>query len=136
MSDIGGGGAGAKGAEQTQYPYFQSPGGVTPEQTALADYDYGQNLTEGQGQFGNTEGPGGGNALSTMATQVAGGANIGKATNLAGLSDADQNAALSAFKNAETIDQTNNATELAANEQETQQATSLGTSLGKLAGNA
>jgi hypothetical protein len=136
MSDIGGGGAGKGGTEQTQYPYFQSAGGVTPEQTALADYQYGQNLTEGQGQFGNSPeaGEGGGNALSTMATQVAGGANVGKALDLAKSSDADQNAQLGAFDNAIKIDQTNNETSLAEQEQSQSQITSLASLAGAAAG--
>jgi hypothetical protein len=132
MSDIGGAGASSKGADQEQYPYFQSPGGVTSQQQALADYDYGQNLTEGQAQFEGSD-QGGGPSLSTMATQVAGGANMGKAINEASLSDADQSAAFKAYQNAENIDQQNNANTLASNEQETQQATSTATSLGKLA---
>src|SRR5277367_655249 len=97
-SEVGGKVGGGESVDQQQYPYFTSPGGVTPEQTALADYDYGQNLTEGQAQFGNEQGSnagGGGNALSTMATQVAGGANINKALDLAGMSDKDQTAAYS-----------------------------------------
>ena len=138
MSQVGGevGGkiGGSQSVDQQQFPYFTSPGGVTPEQTALADYDYGQNLTEGQGQFGNTEGPGGGNALSTMASQVAGGANMGKAINLAGLSDTNQGAEFSAFQNAENIDQQNNTTALAEQDQSLAQSTSLATLAGKAAG--
>jgi hypothetical protein len=137
MSDIGGQATGKGGdAQQTQYPYFQSAGGVTPEQTALADYNYGQDLTKGQGQFGNTEGPGGGNALSTMATQVATGAETGKALNLAGSSDANQEAEFGAFQNAEKIDQTNQATALAGQEQEQQDVTSLASLAGKAGGTA
>jgi hypothetical protein len=135
MSDIGGAATGKGGGEeQTQYPYFQSAGGVTPEQTALADYDYGQSKLQGQGQFGNTEGPGGGNALSTMATQVAGGAETGKALDLAKSSDADQGAELGAFNNAVNIDQQNNAAELAGQEQEQGQITSLASLAGTAAG--
>jgi hypothetical protein len=137
MSDIGGQATGKGGdAQQTQYPFFQSAGGVTPEQTALADYSYGQNLTEGQGQFGNSPeaGEGGGNALSTMATQVAGGANTGKALNLAGSSDADQDAQLKAYDNSINIDQQNNAAGLAEQEQQQSQITSLASLAGAAAG--
>jgi hypothetical protein len=137
MSDIGGSSGGKTGGsdpEQTQYPFFQSPGGVTPEQTALADYDYGQSKLQGQGQFGNTEGPGGGNALSTMATQVAGGAETGKALNLAGSSDADQDAQLKAYDNSINIDQQNNAAGLAEQEQQQSQITSLASLAGSAAG--
>ena len=133
MSDIGGAGASSKGADQQQYPYFTSSGGVTPEHTALADYDYGQNLTQGQAQFEGSD-AGGGPSLSTMASQVAGGANIGKAINLAGLSDTNQGAAYSAFGNAENIDQQNNENALAEQEQSLQQSTSLASLAGKAAG--
>ena len=129
-SEVGGKVAGNTSVDQQQFPYFTSPGGVTPEQTALADYDYGQNLTQGQAQFEGS-GQGGGASLSTMASQVAGGANIGKAINLAGLSDTDHGAAFSAFQNAENIDQQNNENALAENEQSLQQLVSgVGTAQG------
>ena len=134
MSDIGGGGKGG-GDQQTQYPFFQSPGGVSPQQTALGEYDYGQNLTQGQAQFEGDQ-QGGANSLSTMATQVAGGANMGNALNLASMSDVNQNAALSAYGNAESIDQQNNEAGLASSEQALQQGTALGALAGKAAGGA
>ena len=135
MSDIGGSGKDGSGDQQTQYPYFSSPGGVTPQQTALGEYDYGQNLTQGQAQFEGSD-EGGGNSLSTMATQVAGGANMGNALNLASMSDVNQNAALTAYGNAENIDQQNNQTGLASSEQALQQGTALGALAGKAAGGA
>ena len=135
MSDIGGSGKDGSGDQQTQYPYFSSPGGVTPQQTALGEYDYGQNLTQGQAQFEGSD-EGGGNSLSTMATQVAGGANMGNALNLASMSDVNQNAALTAYGNAENIDQQNNQAGLASSEQALQQGTALGALAGKAAGGA
>jgi hypothetical protein len=132
-SEVGGKAAGSLDVNQSQYPFFQSPGGVTPQQGALAEYDYGQNLTEGQAQFGGGD-EGGGNALSTMASQVAGGANIGKAINLAGSSDANQGANYSAYGNAENIDQQNNQNLLAENEQNLSNATSLASLAGSAAG--
>ena len=136
MSEIGGQvGSKAGGAEQTQYPYFQSPGGVTPQQTALADYDYGQNLTQGQAQFEGSD-QGGGPSLSTMATQVAGGANMGRAENLAKLSDTNQDASFAAFQNAEKIDQQNNTNALADQEQGAQTASTLTSLAGKALGGA
>ena len=132
-SEVGGKVAGNTSVDQQQFPYFTSPGGVTPEQTALADYDYGQNLTQGQAQFEGSD-QGGGASLSTMASQVAGGANMGKAINLAGLSDTDQGAAYQAFGNAENIDQQNNENALAEQEQSLQQSTSLASLAGKAAG--
>jgi hypothetical protein len=134
-SEVGGKEGGSTSVDQFQFPYFTSPGGVTPEQTALADYDYGQNLTQGQAQFEGSD-QGGGNSLSTMASQVAGGANIGKAINLAGLSDTDQGAAYSAFGNAENIDQQNNSNALAEQDQSLAQETSLASLAGKAAGGA
>jgi hypothetical protein len=132
-SEVGGKVGGSQSVDQQQFPFFTSPGGVTPEQTALADYDYGQNLTQGQAQFEGSD-QGGGASLSTMASQVAGGANIGKALNLSGASDVNQGAALSAFGNAESIDQQNNENALAEQEQSLQQATSLSSLAGKAAG--
>ena len=134
-SEVGGKVGGSESVDQQQFPYFTSPGGVTPQQTALADYDYGQNLTQGQAQFEGSD-QGGGASLSTMASQVAGGANIGKALNLAGSSDVNQNAALSAFSNAENIDQQNNENLLAEQEQSLQQDTTLASLAGKAAGGA
>ena len=135
--DIGGKAAGGENVDQQQYPFFTSPGGVTPEQTAFADYNYGQNLTAGQAQFGNEVGSnagGGGNALSTMASQVAGGANIGKAIQLGGMSDVNQGAAYSAYGNAENISQQNNENALAEQEQSLADETSLASLAGKAAG--
>ena len=132
-SEVGGKVGGSTSVDQQQFPFFTSPGGVTPEQTALADYDYGQNLTQGQGQFEGSD-QGGGASLSTMASQVAGGANTGKAINLSGLSDTDQGAAYSAFGNAENIAQQNNENALAEQDQSLAQASSLASLAGKAAG--
>lgn len=131
--EIGGKAGGSTSVDQTQYPSFTSPGGVTPQQTSLANYDYGQNLLEGQAQFGGGD-EGGGNALSTMATQVAGGANMGQALNLASMSDTNQGADYSAYQNAINIDQQNNENALLENEQSLQSATSLGSLAGAAAG--
>ena len=137
MSQVGGEvgqkAAGGENVDQQQYPYFTSPGGVTPQQTALADYDYGQNLTQGQAQFEGSD-EGGGASLSTMASQVAGGANIGKAENLAKMSDTNQGAAYSAYGNAENIDQQNNQNALAEQEQSLSDASSLASLAGSAAG--
>jgi hypothetical protein len=134
-SEVGGKVGGGESVDQTQFPFFTSPGGVTPQQSALADYDYGQNLTQGQAQFEGSD-QGGGPSLSTMATQVAGGANMGRAENLAKLSDTNQDASFKAFQNAENIDQQNNANSLADQEQGAQTATTLASLAGKAAGAA
>lgn len=122
--DIGGKVGGAVG--NSQFPQFESAGGVTPQQTALADYDYGQNLLEGQAQFEGS-GQGGGPIDSTMATQTAGGANIGRALNLSQMSDVNQDAEFKSFENAINIDQQNQ-------QNATQQSNQLQTTLGGLAG--
>lgn len=132
-SEVGGKAAGGENVNQYQFPYFTSPGGVTPEQSALAEYDYGQNLTQGQAQFEGSD-QGGGPSLSTMATQVAGGANTGKALNLAGMSDVNQGAAYSAYGNAENIAQQNDQNALAEQEQSLAAQTSLQSLAGKAAG--
>jgi hypothetical protein len=108
---IGGDGSG-KNPTQTQYPSFTSAGGVTPEQTSLADYDYGQNLLTGQAEF-EGGGQGGSTGMSTMATETAGGANMGKALELGKYSDVDQTAQYDAYKNAINIDQQNQGAGLA-----------------------
>jgi hypothetical protein len=127
--EIGGKAAGGEDVNQQQYPFFTSPGGITSEQQSLAEYDYGQNLTAGQAQFGNSPlaGEGGGNALSTMASQVAGGANMGKALDLARMSDVNQGADYGAYQTAIGIDQANNASLLAEQQQNLQNATSPNT---------
>jgi len=132
-SEIGGKAAGGLDVNQQQYPFFTSPGGVTPQQSALSEYDYGQNLTEGQAQFEGS-GEGGGPSLSTMATQTAGGANIGKAIQSGAMSDVNQGAEYSSYGNAINIDQQNNQNLLAENEQNLSNATSLASLAGSAAG--
>jgi hypothetical protein len=100
---------------------FQTSGGITPEQGAFSEYNFGQNLLEGQGQFGGGD-EGGGNALSTMATQVAGGAGIGEALSNIGQSQTDAGAELQAFNIAQ-----------GQNQQEQNQATTALTQAGKTA---
>jgi hypothetical protein len=132
-SEVGGKAAGSLDVNQQQYPFFTSPGGVTPQQQALSEYDYGQNLTEGQAQFEGT-GEGGGPSLSTMATQVAGGANTGKALDLAKMSDVNQGAELGAYDNAINIDQQNNQNLLAEQQTNLRNATTIASLAGSAAG--
>ena len=131
-SEIGGKAAGGLNVDQQQYPFFHSAGGITPQQQSLADYDYGQNLTEGQAQFEGS-GEGGGPSLSTMASQVAGGANIGKALQSGAMSDVNQGAEFGSFENAINIDQQNNQNLLA--EQQTNLSNAL-TGVGNQQGQA
>src|SRR5580700_255658 len=133
-SEIGGKAAGGLDVNQQQYPFFTSPGGVTPEQSALSEYDYGQNLTESQGQFDPASQPGGGASLSTMATQAAGGANTGKSLDLAKMSDVNQGAELGAYDNAINIDQQNNQNLLAEQQTNLSNATTLASLAGSAAG--
>jgi hypothetical protein len=132
-SELGGKAAGGENVNQQQYPYFTSPGGITPQQSALAEYDYGQNLTEGQAQFEGS-GEGGGPSLSTMATQTATGANIGKAIQSGATSDVNQGADYKAFGDAINISQQNNENLLAENQQNLQNASSLASLAGAAAG--
>jgi hypothetical protein len=132
-SEIGGKAAGSLNVDQQQYPFFHSPGGITPQQSALAEYDYGQNLTEGQAQFEGS-GQGGGPSLSTMATQVAGGANMGKALDEAKMSDVNQGAEYGAYQNAINIDQQNNQNLLAEQQTNLSNATNLASLAGSAAG--
>ena len=120
-SEVGGKAAGSLDVNQEQFPSFTSPGGVTPQQTALADYDYGQNLLQGQAQFEGSD-AGGGASLSSMASQVAGGANMGRAENLAKSSDTNQVADLGAFNNDINITQQNNESLLAEQQTDLQNA--------------
>jgi hypothetical protein len=132
-SEVGGKVGGGASVDQTQFPFFTSPGGITPEQGALSEYDYGQNLTEAASQFEGS-GQGGGPSLSTMATQAAGGANIGKALDLAKMSDVNQGADLSAFNNAINISQQNNENALAENETNLENQSTLASLAGSAAG--
>jgi hypothetical protein len=71
---------------------LQSSGGPSPEQTALAQYTYGQNLLANRAAFAGGTSGGGGPGLSTMSTQASGGARNALAQQLASASD--QNAQL------------------------------------------
>lgn len=105
--------SGAKGSSGNP----DQSGGVTPEQEALADYGLNQDLLKQGSEFANT-----GTGMSTMATQGAGGAEIGKALSLAKSSDADE----AAYEQASQVQQGNLSTSLnsLANQQSQQSATS------------
>lgn len=85
VASLAGGGKGGGSGGSNPNPDWM--GGVTPEQMSLAQYGYGGDLLQGQSRLGS-EGAG----MSTMATQVAGGAEMGKALELAKMSDANQQA--------------------------------------------
>lgn len=75
----GGKGGGGGGGNQDQ--------GVSPQQAALAQYLYGQQLVKDQSQLAHTN-----TGISTMSTQMAGGARIGKALRLAGIGQTNADA--------------------------------------------
>lgn len=81
-------GGGSKGGTQdVNIPAFTSPGGITPEQGALAQYTYGEGLDLNANQFGTS-----GTGQSTMATQAAGGTNYADAVQQGQSSDINQTA--------------------------------------------
>lgn len=78
MSGLMGGGGGKGGS---------SSGGISPEQMALAQYTYGQNVMKNAGDFG-TRGMG----HSTGVTQADAGAAMGEAKQMAEMSQHDTQA--------------------------------------------
>jgi len=68
-------------------PSFSSPGGITPDQQAAAQYGYGEDLLGTGSQFASS-----GTGQSTMATQAAGGARMKEADTQAQMSDINQSA--------------------------------------------
>lgn len=95
MSGLFGGSSSSKGSpENVDIPAFQSSGGVTPQQQALGQYSYGQDLLA-QGSLYGGEGLGD----STMATQGAEGARNTTAMQMAGMSDTNQGAMYNLYQN-------------------------------------
>jgi hypothetical protein len=89
-----GGGGGNKGAQDVNIPPFESAGGVTPQQSELGQYTYGENLLGQASQFG-----GSGTGQSTMATQGAEGAANTQAQQMGEMSDTDQSAMYQLYQN-------------------------------------
>jgi hypothetical protein len=127
MASIGGEIGGKIG--NSQNPFFTSPGGVTPQQQSLAEYDYGQNLLEGLAEY-QGQGQGGGPIMSTMATQTAGGAREGEALDLSRLSDTNQTAMYNANQQAISDQQSNQANALNQISQLGKLASSAGSTAG------
>ena len=90
----GGSGGGKLNVQDVNVPAFTSSGGVTPQQEALGQYSYGQDLLAQGNLFGSS-----GTGMSTMATQGAEGARNTEAMQVAGMSDTDQNAAYKLYQN-------------------------------------
>jgi hypothetical protein len=64
-------------------------GGISPEQQALAQYTFGQNVIGDRALFGGTSGPGAGMGPSTNETQAVAGSRFHEAEQAANMSDAD-----------------------------------------------
>ena len=122
---------GAKGAQNVNIPAFQSAGGITPQQQAFGDYTYGEGLDATGNEFG-AGGVGGGLGDSTMATQAAGGVNLGEAQQVGGMSDVNQGAQYNLFQN----DVQNELQGLANQVQNTQQVTAASQPAAKALGTA
>lgn len=75
-------------------PAFQSSGGITPQQQALGQYSYGQDLLAQSSLYG-----GSGTGDSTMATQGAEGARNTAELQTAEMSDTNQGAIYDLYKN-------------------------------------
>lgn len=99
-SKVAGAASGGKGGgspEQVNFPPFFSPGGITPEQEALAQYG----LQEADVATGQTFGSSG-TGMSTMATQATAGNRMGKAVAEGDMSNTDEDAMFKAFQNEQT----------------------------------
>lgn len=91
---FGGSGSGPKGSENVNIPPFTSSGGITPDQQALAQYGYGEDLLAQGNLFGSS-----GTGMSTMDTQGATGARNQMAMTQAGMSDTDESAMYNLYTN-------------------------------------
>jgi hypothetical protein len=89
-----GGGSGNKGASDVNIPPFMSAGGVTPQQSELGQFTYGENLLGEGAQYGAS-----GTGQSTMATQGAEGAKNTEAQQMGQMSDVDQSAMYQLYQN-------------------------------------
>lgn len=123
------GNSGKNDPQQINIPAFTSSGGITPQQGELGQFTLGQDLDAQGNLFG-----GSGTGMSTMATQGAEGAKNTEALQLAGMSDADQNAAYQLYKNQLSGFQQNLQNELAINTANQNTTNSSLDSLAQLAG--
>lgn len=105
---------------------FTSPGGVTPPQTALANFTRGQGDLAQRNMFGSS-----GTGQSSMATQGAGGVNFGAAEMAGQMSDINQEAMYNLYQN-DVQSELQQLANTYANSQANNQAfaSSFGTSLG------
>ena len=121
-------GGSSSSPEGVNIPPFYSPGGITPEQQALADYGMNEAGVATGAAFGNS-----GTGMSTMATQAGTGNRMGKAITEGTMSNTDEDAMYSAYKNEQdaTIQGLNNQSTLS--NLATQNLTNLITQGGKAA---
>lgn len=92
--------AGGKGGGGNTSPQ----GGVSPEQAALSQYTYGQDLLAARSGYAGT-----GTGESTMATQASGGARNKLAKSLASASDQNQQLQIAAAQSLQQLAQQNEA---------------------------
>lgn len=114
---------------QINIPAFTSSGGITPQQQALGQYSYGQDLDAQANLFGSS-----GTGMSTMATQGAEGAKNTEAEQMAQMSDTNQGAQYEQYQNQLQGFQQNLSNELAIGQANQGAATNTANSLDQLAG--
>ena len=115
--------------DQINIPPFTSTGGITPDQQTLANYTYGQDLMGPAALFG-----GSGTGMSTMATQGATGAKNTEAGQIGGMSDVDQNAAFTDYKNQVATEEQGLQNDITLGNQSASSLTSLAGAAGNLLG--
>lgn len=128
MSGIFGGSSGKQTPGQINIPAFTSSGGITPQQEALGQYSYGEDLLAQGNLFASS-----GTGESTMATQGAEGAKNTEAEQMAQMSDTNQEAQYKEYQNQLQGFQQNLSNELAINQANTNAGNQT---LGSLAGAA
>ena len=120
--------SGGKGSspQNVNIPPFYSSGGITPEQESLAQYGLNEGNVATGSVFGNS-----GTGMSTMATQGATGNQMTKATTEGSMSDTDEDAMYSAYKNDQTAEIQGLSNESTLSNLATQNLTNSITQLGK-----
>jgi hypothetical protein len=122
-------GGGKDSPNQINVPPFLSSGGITPEQSTLANYTLGQDLTGQASLFG-----GSGTGMSTMATQGATGAKNTEAEQIGAMSDTDQNAMYTDYQNQVKAEEQGLQNDITLGNQNASSLTSLAGAAGNLFG--
>jgi hypothetical protein len=94
MGDILSGLFGGQTPQGFNIPAFTSSGGITPDQAALTQYSLDENDLATRSQFASS-----GTGLSTMAEQAMGGNRYAAAQQAGQMSDVNQGAEYTAYKN-------------------------------------